>query len=81
MRHVGILPRSCLSGDRDPDGSIFAQHQASHESRPDRAVPLIKAVREATERFQDVIGGGGGRLQADLRLRDRAGLRERWGLP
>jgi len=32
----------------------FAQHQASHESRPDRAGALVKAVREATERFKDV---------------------------
>jgi hypothetical protein len=35
-------------------GTSFAQHQASHESRPDRAGALIKTVREATERFKDV---------------------------
>jgi hypothetical protein len=32
----------------------FAQHPASHESRPDPAGALIKTVREATERFKDV---------------------------
>jgi hypothetical protein len=32
----------------------FAQHQAAHESHPDRAGALVKAVREATERFKDV---------------------------
>ncbi len=32
----------------------FAQHQAAKESRPDRAGALVKAVREATERFKDV---------------------------
>jgi len=35
-------------------GTSFAQHQASHESRPDRAGALFKTVREATERFKDV---------------------------
>ena len=34
--------------------TAFAQHQASHESRPDRAGALVKTVREATERFKDV---------------------------
>jgi hypothetical protein len=32
----------------------FAQRQAAKESRPDRAGALVKAVREATERFKDV---------------------------
>ena len=34
--------------------TAFAQHQASHESRPDQAGALVKTVREATERFKDV---------------------------
>src|SRR5215472_2452876 len=40
---TGILTATC-----------FAQHQAAHESRPDRAGALVKTVREATERFKDV---------------------------
>jgi hypothetical protein len=34
--------------------TAFGQHQAAHESHPDRAGALMKTVREATERFKDV---------------------------